>query len=176
MVYLVSCLSRIQSKCACGGGPLRTAASWKRRCGIPYAMRHVNRKCRQVDWAPKSRLCFPKRALFRIFPNCAATRCGLRRSISDYPGHERLVCADAPGTGQECCLLGSMCSPALPSGQPRLPFSRCSSGLRLCLKEKGDLRDTMIAGVVLAYHAALATRNTAHFDDISAVLINPWAA
>jgi toxin FitB len=39
----------------------------------------------------------------------------------------------------------------------------------------GDLRDTMIAGAVLAYHAKLATRNTAHFSDISAVLINPWA-
>jgi len=37
----------------------------------------------------------------------------------------------------------------------------------------GDLRDTMIAGIVLAHHAALATRNTAHFEDISAV-VNPW--
>jgi toxin FitB len=39
----------------------------------------------------------------------------------------------------------------------------------------GDLRDTMIAGTVLAHHAALATRNTAHFDDIPAEIINPWA-
>jgi len=30
----------------------------------------------------------------------------------------------------------------------------------------GELRDMMIAGIVLAQHAALATRNTAHFDDI----------
>src|ERR1700690_837008 len=28
-----------------------------------------------------------------------------------------------------------------------------------------DLRDTMIAGIVLAQHATLATRNTAHFED-----------
>jgi predicted nucleic acid-binding protein len=40
----------------------------------------------------------------------------------------------------------------------------------------GELRDTMIAGIVLAQHATLATRNTAHFDDISAPLIDPWAA
>jgi len=40
----------------------------------------------------------------------------------------------------------------------------------------GDLRDTMIAGIVLAHHATLATRNIAHFDDISAPLINPWTA
>jgi predicted nucleic acid-binding protein len=40
----------------------------------------------------------------------------------------------------------------------------------------GDLRDTMIAGIVLAQHATLATRNTAHFDDISAPLVDPWNA
>src|SRR3981081_694889 len=39
----------------------------------------------------------------------------------------------------------------------------------------GDLRDTMIAGIVLAQHATLATRNTTHFEDISATLINPWS-
>jgi toxin FitB len=38
-----------------------------------------------------------------------------------------------------------------------------------------ELRDTMIAGIVLARHATLATRNTAHFEDISASVVNPWA-
>ena len=37
-------------------------------------------------------------------------------------------------------------------------------------------RDTMIAGIVLAQHATLATRNTAHFDDFSVPLVNPWVA
>jgi predicted nucleic acid-binding protein len=37
-------------------------------------------------------------------------------------------------------------------------------------------RDTMIAGIVLARHATLATRNLSHFDDISAPIINPWTA
>jgi predicted nucleic acid-binding protein len=40
----------------------------------------------------------------------------------------------------------------------------------------GDLRDTMIAGIVLAHRAALATRNTVHFDDIAVSVINPWSA
>jgi hypothetical protein len=40
----------------------------------------------------------------------------------------------------------------------------------------GELRDTMIAGIVLAQHATLATRNTAHFDDASVPLVNPWTA
>src|ERR1700736_6720205 len=36
----------------------------------------------------------------------------------------------------------------------------------------GDLRDTMIAGIVLAQHATLATRNIAHFDD-AVPIVNP---
>jgi predicted nucleic acid-binding protein len=39
-----------------------------------------------------------------------------------------------------------------------------------------DLRDTMIAGIVIARHATLATRNTAHFEDVPITLINPWSA
>lgn len=38
----------------------------------------------------------------------------------------------------------------------------------------GDLRDSMIAGIVLAQHATLATRNTAHFEELSVRLVNPW--
>jgi toxin FitB len=38
----------------------------------------------------------------------------------------------------------------------------------------GELRDTMIAGIVLAQHATLATRNAAHFEDVSIQLVNPW--
>ena len=37
-----------------------------------------------------------------------------------------------------------------------------------------DLRDAMIAGIVLARHATLATRNTGHFEDLAARLVNPW--
>ncbi len=40
----------------------------------------------------------------------------------------------------------------------------------------GDLRDTMIAGIVLARHATLATRNTAHFADLSRQVVDPWTA
>jgi toxin FitB len=39
-----------------------------------------------------------------------------------------------------------------------------------------DLRDAMIAGIVLAHHASLATGNVVHFSDISAAVVNPWAA
>jgi len=39
----------------------------------------------------------------------------------------------------------------------------------------GDLRDTMIAGIALAHHATLATRNTAYFEDVSITIVNPCA-
>jgi hypothetical protein len=38
----------------------------------------------------------------------------------------------------------------------------------------GELRDAMIAGIVLASGATLATRNTRHFDDLAISLVNPW--
>jgi hypothetical protein len=37
-----------------------------------------------------------------------------------------------------------------------------------------DARDTMLAGIVLASHATLATRNVKHFADIAKSVVNPW--
>ncbi|MBM3817498.1 MAG: type II toxin-antitoxin system VapC family toxin [Acidimicrobiia bacterium] len=38
----------------------------------------------------------------------------------------------------------------------------------------GDLRDTLLAGIVLAHRATLATRNTRHFEDLAVPVVNPW--
>jgi predicted nucleic acid-binding protein len=37
-----------------------------------------------------------------------------------------------------------------------------------------DIRDTQIAGIVLARRAKFATRNVRHFSDLSVEVINPW--
>lgn len=37
-----------------------------------------------------------------------------------------------------------------------------------------DMRDTFIAGIVLAHNAILATRNIRHFSDLSVTAVNPW--
>ena len=37
-----------------------------------------------------------------------------------------------------------------------------------------EARDTMIAGIVLANRARLATRNVRHFEDIAKSIVNPW--
>jgi toxin FitB len=37
-----------------------------------------------------------------------------------------------------------------------------------------ELRDTMIAGIVLSRNAVLATRNIAHFTDLGSHVIDPW--
>jgi toxin FitB len=42
--------------------------------------------------------------------------------------------------------------------------------------QPGELRDTMIAGIVLAHRAALATRNVSLFEDLSVSVVNPWIA
>lgn len=39
-----------------------------------------------------------------------------------------------------------------------------------------DMRDTQIAGIVLARRATLATRNVRHFLDLSVEVIDPWGA
>jgi predicted nucleic acid-binding protein len=58
------------------------------------------------------------------------------------------------------------------------PAAEAASALSASRYAKGrpvDLRDTMIAGIVISQHATLATRNTPHFADISATVIDPWA-
>lgn len=37
-----------------------------------------------------------------------------------------------------------------------------------------DLRDTQIAGIVLARRATLATRNVRHYADLDVPVVNPW--
>jgi predicted nucleic acid-binding protein len=66
-------------------------------------------------------------------------------------------------------------------GHRVLPFDAAAAqqagDLMATRQKKGrsvELRDTMIAGIVLAQRATLATRNTSHFDDISTPLIDPW--
>jgi predicted nucleic acid-binding protein len=42
--------------------------------------------------------------------------------------------------------------------------------------QPGELRDTMIAGIALAHRATLATRNLGHFENLSVLVVDPWAA
>lgn len=39
-----------------------------------------------------------------------------------------------------------------------------------------DMRDTQIAGIVIARRAEFATRNVRHFSDLNVDVINPWDA
>ena len=55
--------------------------------------------------------------------------------------------------------------------------ARQAATLMASRQQKGrpqELRDTMIAGIVLAQHATLATRNTVHFQDLAVRVMNPW--
>ena len=37
-----------------------------------------------------------------------------------------------------------------------------------------DIRDTQIAGIAIARHATLATRNVRHFRDLKVPVVDPW--
>jgi toxin FitB len=39
-----------------------------------------------------------------------------------------------------------------------------------------DIRDIQMAGIALARHATLATRNVRHFADLEISIINPWVS
>lgn len=39
-----------------------------------------------------------------------------------------------------------------------------------------EMRDTLIAGIVLSRRAEFATRNLRHFDDLEIAVVDPWAA
>lgn len=39
-----------------------------------------------------------------------------------------------------------------------------------------DLRDTLIAGIAQARRAAIATRNTKHFEGLDVPIVDPWSA
>ncbi len=57
--------------------------------------------------------------------------------------------------------------------------AHCCAGLIASRHKIGrplELSDTMIAGIVLACHASLATRNVRHFEDLSVPVVNPWAS
>ena len=57
--------------------------------------------------------------------------------------------------------------------------ARLAASLTASRRKKGrvvELRDTMIGGIALARQASIATRNTAHFTDIPATVIDPWTA
>jgi toxin FitB len=64
-----------------------------------------------------------------------------------------------------------------------LPFDEAAaeeaanlSAIRQHLGRRGDMRDTMIAGIALAQHATLVTRNVRHFDDLAVPVVDPWQA
>lgn len=50
------------------------------------------------------------------------------------------------------------------------------SAVRRAAGRPVDLRDTLIAGIVLSRRADLATRNVRHFDDTGLTIIDPWTA
>jgi predicted nucleic acid-binding protein len=58
--------------------------------------------------------------------------------------------------------------PAAATAAASLAAKRGQSG------RPADLRDTLIAGIVVARRATLATRNVKHFGDLDVPVVDPW--
>jgi predicted nucleic acid-binding protein len=59
------------------------------------------------------------------------------------------------------------------------PAAEAAAQLAAARQREGqtiDVRDTQIAGIVIARRAELATRNVRHFSDLNVNVINPWNA
>jgi predicted nucleic acid-binding protein len=57
------------------------------------------------------------------------------------------------------------------------PSAEAAAALAAERQRKGravDIRDTQIAGIVIARRAKLATRNIKHFSDLNVEVVNPW--
>jgi predicted nucleic acid-binding protein len=57
------------------------------------------------------------------------------------------------------------------------PSAEAAAALAAERQRKGravDIRDTQIAGIVIARRAKLATRNIKHFSDLKVEVVNPW--
>jgi hypothetical protein len=57
--------------------------------------------------------------------------------------------------------------------------AQCGANLDAARKingQPGEPSDSMMARIVLANHATLATRNVKHFGDIARSVVNPWTA
>jgi hypothetical protein len=100
-------------------------------------------------------------------------------SINVYETRSGLFAMPA---GKKCAALEMKFEQLLQSAfQGRILDFDSDSALRateLCAdrRKRGcsvDARDTMIAGIVLASHAKLATRNVKHFEEIAPLLVNP---
>ena len=84
--------------------------------------------------------------------------------------------------GKKRSLLSAAFENLLESiGRRIAPFDDAAAGhaatLMASRQRKGhpvELRDTMIAGIVLARHASLVTRNVVHFEDLAVPVRNPW--
>jgi len=64
----------------------------------------------------------------------------------------------------------------LPFDAPAASAAASLAAARRVSGHQVDVRDTFIAGIARARRAAIATRNTRHFEDCGLTLIDPWSA
>jgi toxin FitB len=115
---------------------------------------------RWLDHQPHSSIWTSSISIFEIRLGIYSMEPGKRRSmlastfehVLDEVVEERIATLDGSAADHSARLMAER----VRKGRPR------------------DLRDTMIAGIALSFHATLVTRNLKHFDDIGSPVVNPW--
>jgi hypothetical protein len=138
-------------------GGTTTEARPCRLCLRPNRQRRVSTS-ESSNW-PIWSMHYERAALFRGLKRMRSKN--QRRSYANRLKNDTLPCGKGSVDANDlplCLQAGDLMASRQKKGRP------------------GDLRDTMIAGIVLAHHSRLATRNIPHFEDFSVPIINPWLA
>lgn len=117
-----------------------------------------------VDWLdsePAESIWTTSITVFEIRTGISLLAQGRRRSVLDH-SFTQLLAEDLDGRVQVFDLAAAVAAGELAADQQR-------NGRTV------EIRDVQIAGIAASRRAALATRNTRHFDTAGIELINPWA-
>lgn len=114
-----------------------------------------------IEWLDRQ----PRTSIWTNSVTILEIRFGLQSMVT---GKRRLLLIQAFGTALEAMGNRIASFDAAGAAAAELMAGRQKRG------RPGDLRDTMIAGIVLAHRATLATRNAGYFEDLSVPVVNPW--
>ncbi|HEY6458083.1 MAG TPA: type II toxin-antitoxin system VapC family toxin [Steroidobacteraceae bacterium] len=115
-----------------------------------------------LDRQPAESIWITSITLFEARLGLALLPKGRRRKALEY-GFDKLLVEDLEGRVLDFDQPAAEAAAQLAAGRQRAGHTI-------------DMRDTQIAGIVIARRAELATRNVRHFSDLNVDVINPWDA
>jgi len=129
---------------------------------LSEAMRGSDTVLSWLDRQPRTSIWTTTITIFEIVYGLAVMRSG-RRRMEQQRAFQRFIDEKLEGRVWPFDKSAAQAAASLMADRQRIGRPR-------------DTRDTIIAGIVLAQNATLATRNTRHFDDLGTPVVDPWRA